>query len=338
MKNVPFTEEKMKASNDTLIEAYYNVGFIYKEYIRNLHKSEEDFEEMLTRFPDNKYKLLVYYDLYLMYAQTGNQERAEYYKNLLLTKYPDTEYALLIKDPDKYRQQQAATRQEILKIYSATLESYKAANYAEVLNDCAQVDSLYPKNSEMPKFAFMEAKAIGHMQGIEAYKNALEKVVIEYPKDTLKFVAQAILDYLNKKKEVAPPPVAPKTDTIPVEYSKDEDSTFFYIIIIDNKQSSKVNPVRNSISDMNSKIYSQNGLTMEDIFLNSNQQMLVIHKFASSSTAKDYYNYVATNPDLLKALPAGSYNAFYISDKNYHTLYKHGKSDEYVKFFNDNLK
>jgi tetratricopeptide (TPR) repeat protein len=339
LKNIPLTDAKMKASNDSMIEAYYNVGDIYKEYLKNNHRGEEDFEEMLTRFPDNKYKLIVYYDLYIMYTQTGNTERADYYKNILLTKYPDTEYALLIRDPDKYKQQQEASREEILKIYTTTLASYKAANYAEVLNDCAQVDSLYPKNPEAPKFAFMEAAAIGHEQGLEAYKNALEKVVIEFPKDTVKVVAQSILDYLNKKKaKDAGAAAAAKTDTIPVEYSKDEDSTYFYIVAIDNKQSSKVNTVRNSITTMNTNIYSENKFTMEDIFLNSNQQMLVVHKFASSKMAKDYFNYILSNPDLLKALPEDSYQCFFISDKNYHTLYKHGKSDEYMKFFNDNLR
>jgi len=335
MKNVPFTDDQMKASNDSLIEAYYNVGFIYQEYIKNYPKAEEDFEEMLTRFPDNKYKLIVYYQLYEMYTQSGNAARADYYKNILLTKYPDTEYALLIKDPEKYRQQQEASRQEILKIYATTLASYDAANYAEVLNNCSQVDSLYPKNPEAPKFAFMEAGAIGHMQGMEAYKNALEKVVIKYPKDTIKIVAQSIIDYLNKESKgtvSAPPP----KDT--VVYSKDQDTVYYYVLAIDNSQSSKVNGVRNGLTDMNTKIYTQANLTMENIFLNKNQQMLVVHKFPTAANAKDYYSYINTSPDLLKALPAATYQAFYISDKNFQILFKHGKTEEYMKFFNDNLK
>ncbi len=339
MKNIPFSEAQMKNSNDTMIEAYYNVGFIYEQYVRNFRKSEADYEAMLLRFPENHYKLIAYYELYKMYTKTGDMARADYYKNILLTKYPETEYAMLIKDPEKYRQQQEANRQEILKIYESTLKSYKEENYAEVLNNCTQVDSLYPKNDEMAKFAFMEAAAIGHAKGIDAYKNALEKVVILYPKDTVKVVAQSILDYLNKKpKQATPPPSSLKPDTIPVEYSKDEDTTYYYILTIDNKQSGKVNIVRNAISDMNTKIYSQNNFTMDDIFLNSNKQMLVIHKFQSASTAKDYCNYINTNPDLLKALPAGSYQSFYISDINFHILFKHGKSDEYVSFFNENLK
>jgi hypothetical protein len=338
MKNIPFTDAQMDASNDTLIEAYYNVGDIYKEYIKNYRKSEADLEEMLTRFPDNKYKLIVYYELYLMYSDKGgNPERAEYYKNILLTKYPETEYALLISNPEKYRQQQEASRQEILRIYTATLNSYKEANYAEVINDCAQVDSLYPKNPEMPKFAFMEAAAIGHAQGLEAYKNALEKVIIKYPKDTIKVVAQSILDYLNKKGKPAPPVSTPKKDSL-VQYSKDQDTLYYYIVAIDNNQSTKVNSVRNSLTDMNTRIYSQNKFTMEDIFLNANKQMLVIHKFPTAASAKDYFNYVATNSDLFKTLAPDSYQCFYISDKNYHTMYKHGKSDEYFQFFKDNLK
>ena len=69
MKKIPFTDAQIKASNDSLIEAYYNVGFMYKEYIRNYPRAEDDYEEMLARFPDNKYKLTVYYDLYRMKTQ-----------------------------------------------------------------------------------------------------------------------------------------------------------------------------------------------------------------------------------------------------------------------------
>lgn len=339
MKNIPLTDAQMKASDDTLIEAYNNVGYIYKEYIKNNNRAESDYEEMLSRYPDNKYKLLIYYNLYLMYTQSGNTAKADYYKNILLTKYPNTEYALLINDPEKYRQQQEASRQQILSLYTATLTSYQAANYAEVLNDCKQADSLYPRNAEMPKFAFLEAGAIGHSEGIEAYKNALEKVIIEYPKDTLKQVAQSILDYLNKEyKKGAAAQAKLKVDTIaPVVYSNDADSTYFYVVVIDNKQSAQMNAVRNSISDMNSKIYTENHLTMEDIFLND-KQMLVVHKFSSAARAKDYFNYVVSNPDLLKALPANSYEGFYISNKNFRILYKHGKSDEYVEFFNNKLR
>lgn len=338
LKNIPFTDAQVKASNDTLIEAYYNVGFIYEQYIKNNQYAEGDYEKMMERFPANKYKLPVYYNLYLMYTQTGNTERADYYKNILLSQYPNTEYALLIKDPEKYRRQQEASRQEILKLYTATLTSYDAANYAEVLNNCQQADSLYPGNPEMSKFAFLEAGAIGHAQGLEAYKNALEKVIIEFPKDTLKTVAQSILDYLNKnaKKEGAK---VKKADSIPpVVYSKDADSAYFYVVVIDNKESSKINTVRNALSDMNTQIYSEHHLTMEDIFLNNERQMLVIQKFSTIAMAKDYFNYIVSNPQLFKALKPNSYQAFYISDKNFKTLYKHGKSDEYYEFFNDNLR
>ena len=338
LKNIPFTDAQMKASNDTLIEAYYNIGYIYKEYLQNNRYAEDDYEKLLSRFPTNKYKLPVYYDLYTMYTKTGNTERADYYKSIILNQYPNTEYAMLIKDPEKYRQQQEANHQEILRLYAATLKSYNASNYAEVLNNCQQADSLYPKDPVMSKFAFLEAGAIGHAQGLEAYKNALEKVIIEYPKDTLKFVAQSILDYLNKnaKKEAIK---TKKVDSVPaIVYSKDLDSNYEYVVVIDNKQSGKINAIRNAISDINTRIYSEHHFTMENIFLNNDRQMLVIHQFSTIAIAKDYFNYIVSSPQVFKPLPDGSYQAFYISDKNFKLLYKHGKSDEYFEFFNDNLR
>ncbi len=57
MKNIPLTDAQLKASDDTLIEAYYDVGFIYKEYIKNYRKGEADFEEMLSRFPEKQIQI-----------------------------------------------------------------------------------------------------------------------------------------------------------------------------------------------------------------------------------------------------------------------------------------
>jgi len=332
LKHLPLTDVAMKKSVDSVIDAYYNAGAIYKEYLHNYRKSSGEFEDMLMRFPENKYKLLVYYELYIIYDKVHNDERRDYYKNLLLTKYPDSQYALLISNPDKYAHQREATHQEILKLYTATMQSYNAENYLQVLNNCQQADSLYQDNEYTPKFAFLKAVAIGSTQGLDAYKNALTRVTIQYPKDSVKQLAQSMLDYLNKK-----PKLTPAIDSNTVTYSKDKDTVYLWILLVDNKESQKMSGITASLADMNTKTFSQDALTSDEIYLNSNQLMVVMKSFNSPDKAKNYYQFLNGNPTMFKTLSPDSYQHFYISQKNFRLLFKHKKADEYMNFFRETL-
>lgn len=327
LKNIPLTDAKMKKSVDSLIDAYYNAGAIYKEYLRNYRKSSAEFEELLSRFPDNKYKLLVYYELYRIYKDMHNDERMNFYKDLLLTKYPTTQYALLIKDPDKYARDRQASKEQITRLYTATLQSYKTENYLQVLNNCQQADSLFPENELTAKFAYLQAMAIGSTQGLDAYKNALTRVTILYPKDSVKFMAQSILNYLNH-----PKPKAVK-DSNSITYVTREDSVYYWVMLVDMKDASKMPDMLAKLTDMNSKTFSQDNLKSEETVLNTNQLMIVMKKFNNLLDVKNYYQFLMVDDDIFKTLTLNTYQLFYISKQNYGLLLDHKKSDEYLNFF-----
>jgi len=331
MKNLPLSDAKMKKSVDSLIDAYYNAGAIYKEYLHNYRKSSAEFEELLSRFPDNKYKLLVYYELYRIYTAMHNDDRANYYKNLLLDKYPDSQYAKLIRDPAKYASDREASKQEIARLYTATVQSYDAQNFLQVLNNCLQADSLFPENELTPKFAYLHAIAIGSTQGIEAYKTALTRVTVMYPKDSVKFLAQSILDYLNRK-----PKAAVAKDTT-VTYSSASDSVYLYVLLVDAKETQKINSIKAHLADMNSKTFSQDNLQSEEIFLNANQLMIVMKTFNSIDKVKNYYQFLNADGDIFSKLTVNSYQVFYTTQANFRIMFNHKKADEYLQFFREKL-
>lgn len=335
LKNVPKTEAQKNALNDSLVEAYYNAGSIYKEYLRNYPRAAGEFEGLLQHYPENKYKLVTYYSLYRTYEKTGNTDRMNYYKNLLLTQYPNTEYAMLISNPEKYRENQKASQAEMLNLYSSALQNYQQGNFANVLNDCRKADTLYPKNPYAPKFAYLEAAGIGYSQGLDAYKNALTKVMLLYPRDSVKLLAQATLALLNKK-GVAPPP-KPVLDTS-IKYTLAKDSMYYFIVLADIKDASKVVKLRVDISEMNDKTYSEDKLKVESLMLDNDHQMVKVGSFTTPVRTKDYYGYASGNATLFKSFDPGSYQTFYISDKNFRIMLQHGKSNEYLQFFNDKLK
>ena len=49
----------MRRSNQMIIEAYYNSGMIYKEELKDYERSNKMFEELNSRFPKNKNRVMV---------------------------------------------------------------------------------------------------------------------------------------------------------------------------------------------------------------------------------------------------------------------------------------
>jgi len=52
-----------KVSNDTIIQAYYNVGFVYVEGLNDYEHAIDAFQTLNNRYPENKFTLPSYYEL-----------------------------------------------------------------------------------------------------------------------------------------------------------------------------------------------------------------------------------------------------------------------------------
>ncbi|MEZ5196962.1 MAG: tetratricopeptide repeat protein [Bacteroidales bacterium] len=87
LQNLPFTEEQLTASNLKIVEALYNLGYIYKDKFDDYPKSIESFETLLEQFPENEHLLQVYYQLFRIYTYQDNLDQAEVYKNLIIEKF-----------------------------------------------------------------------------------------------------------------------------------------------------------------------------------------------------------------------------------------------------------
>jgi hypothetical protein len=65
--------------------------------------------------------------------------------------------------------------------------------------------------------------------------------------------------------------------------------------------------------------------------------MIIVRKFANSKDANDYYIYMGNSADIFKDLSPGSYDAFYISNSNFHLMLNHKSMKEYLEFFRSKL-
>jgi len=341
LKNIPSTPDAIAKSNMKIVEAYYNVGSIYKEQLLNNQKSVEAFEELLQRFPENKYKLTSYYQLYRIYLSMNNQPKSDYYKNILLKDYPESEFAAIIRNPG-IANDIAASRSVVENFYAQTYQFYTSANYVQAYENCMRADSLYSKSNLMPQFSFLKALCIGRMQDITAFENALTQVVVKFPKDPVKEKAQEMLEMIKQQKN--PTTVAtidsaaistPVKETVKFVFK--EDGEYYCLVVVENGKGD-LNKFKTKLSDFNSELFSTADISITSIFLDITHQMVSVKTFEGKDKAMDYFDALDSRKNVVADLEKGSFQIFVISLENYAIFYKDKNIEEYEQFFTQNFK
>ncbi len=338
LKNIPVNSDAVAKSNIKIVEAFYNVGSIYKERLLNNAKSVEAFEELLKRYPDNKYKLECYYQLYRTYMAMNNNTKSDYYKNILLNDFPDTEYAKIIKNPS-YAKDVMASKNQVEKFYAATYQLYSEGNYSACLSNCLLADTSYSKSNLMPQFDFVKALCIGRTQDINSFAAALTQVVIKYPKAAVREKAQEMLDLIKKQKYPEKTIASVSKDSLQPKpkFIFKEDGEYYWLVTVANGKGD-INKFKAKLSDADEESFGTDELTISSVFLDAAHQLISVKTFDGKGKAMDYYNFFKDNKYMFSDLEPGSYQSFIISSENYTTFYKDKNIEEYKQFFTQNFK
>lgn len=338
---IPTDPEKIKQSNDRVLEAYYNAGLIYKEQLHNNPAAAEDFEQMMKRFPDNKYKLPAYYNLYRTYLSMKDTAKADVYKNILLNDYPDSEYAKLILNPNYYQENLKKTA--ILQVfYENTFRAFKNGQYQDVIERKANADSLFPPNALSPKFAFLEAMAIGKTRPLPEFEASLKKVISRYPKDTVSTRAQEILDLMGKiasgqymdSTQNMPQTPEPKPEAPVIPFTFAPDTVHYFILVFPNGTIDG-NDLKAKISDYNSQFYAINNLQVTSAFIGTDKQFIMVRSFENKNSSMGYLEGITDNSDVFGDIDIGTINTFLITPDNMILLAQTRNTFAYEEFFLD---
>jgi len=329
-KSLPLTVEQLKKSEDRIIEAYYNAGLIYKEQLQNNIKSVENYEELLKRYPENKYKLPVYYQLYRLYTAINNSNKAEYYKNILLTKHAETEYAKIIQNPE-YVKQTMASKNKIEDFYEETYDLYLRERYQEVITKAENAQSQFPKNFLMPKFDMLKALSIGKTRSKPEFQAALQGVIAKYPADPVKIQAELILQAMTNQASGLTDTV--KTEEKIFEYNPDDE----HFVAIFFPVTHDANSLKIKISDFNAGFFSTLPLEIANIIFNDNQSIITIKGFDSKNKAMDYYNAIKDDQTVFGSGPVKR-TIVAITQSNFNKLFEKKNLDVYKAFFVKNYQ
>jgi len=205
LKNLPFTEDQLTASNSKIAEALYNAGLIYREEMENDRLALKTFQELETRFPESPFLENSYYITYLMLKQQKKDAEANSIRNKEIALFPESMLAKRLGDP-LFIEKLMEMYQVQDTMYAKTYQHYLQHNTDSIFNIGKYVEKNYPVSALIPRFNFLQAMESARTGKPNDFHEMLLSITKNYPKSDLIPTINQMLAYWDEGRR----PVASK--------------------------------------------------------------------------------------------------------------------------------
>lgn len=201
LKQIPKTPEEKQTAHEVIQEGLFNMGVILKDKLEDYNAAATEFDKLLVSYPDNIYRIDVYYNLYLMFMRQNKTTLAERYRNLIISEFPNSGYGVAMRDRNYFENlKEMNNRQEQLyaDAYAAYLDNDNVAvhgAYEKMMRD-------FPLSKIMPKFMFLHALAYVTENQPDKFNETLKELLERYPETDITPLATSYLKQMAKGRQL----------------------------------------------------------------------------------------------------------------------------------------
>lgn len=338
LKGLPFTGEQVKASDEKIRKAYFELGRLYHDGLDDLAESRIAFETLNDRFPEHENLLRSWYYLFKIYEELGDKERQAHYKNLIINRFPDSDYAKVLQDPE-YHLKQKQEEDKVAQFYEDTYQAYESGQYYMVIAKSELALATYGDTVQLaPKFEFLRAMSVGRVDVLDSLVSSLKNIIMKYPDSEIKTLASGILvkiiaDHPEFADENFGAPGVEPVKKSP--YNFRSGSMHMFMIIVESKFV-RLNPLKVKISDYNQKYYSLENLSVNSVVLDKDHYLVTVGNFNNADKALKYFDAITRSEYVYSDLNPDHYQNFVISTENYPVFFKDKQIETYLEFYEKN--
>lgn len=344
LAQIPETEDQKATAHEIIQEGLYNMGVILKDKMEDNPAALSEFSRLLTDYPDNVYRLDVYFNIYLMYARENRPELAEKYRQLILTEFPDSPYGMALRDPNYIENLRNMDKRQ-QELYEATYEAYLENRNSDVHKAYEEMNEKYPLSKILPKFMFLHALAYVTEKKPDEFNATLKSLLERYPDTDLTPVANAWIKGMAQGRQLqngeanmrgmiwdlrlGNDSTAVAEGEAAFELRPDDRQLLVMTFATDEVSS---NELLYEIARHNFKSFVVKDFDLEQLNF-GRLGMIVIRDFDSLNELNHYRSVMNSSSDF--RLPPGV-RPVVISDDNFQILINEGRSfDEYFRFLQE---
>jgi tetratricopeptide (TPR) repeat protein len=200
LANVPLTQPMMDTSNAKVSRSLFQLGKNYQNLLEDYSAAIDAYQQSLKRFPDSLHHGELYMNLSYCYQKIGNQQMADYYKNLLLKNFAGSNYVQYLLHPEIFNspEKDTAAAHRYDRIYNLYIEG----NFAEANKEKNAADSLYGQSYWNPQLLYIQSVYYIQKRQDSAAMNVLHQIVNQYPNSPMREKATTMIDVLSKRDSI----------------------------------------------------------------------------------------------------------------------------------------
>ncbi|MCR6719832.1 MAG: hypothetical protein NVV59_05935 [Chitinophagaceae bacterium] len=197
---IPLTEEKLKLSNDSVMNAMFTLGITFVQELDDCKTGIDTLVALQQRFPEHPQMDQILFNLYYCYQKNGENTRAAAVKKMMNDTYSHSNYTAIVttgKDPQGKSRQDEATR-----TYEGIYDMFIEGRFEEALQAKKNADSVYGSNYWTPQLLYIEA--VYHIKQREdnTAKQVLTNIINQFTGQPLADKAITMLDVLERRAEI----------------------------------------------------------------------------------------------------------------------------------------
>ncbi len=333
MQDLPLTDSAMAASHDKIKKSLYNAAQIYKDDLSEYLLAAELYQDQAKRYPKDEATAQSLYQLFILYKQIGENEKANMVKARLINDFPGNIYTQIVNNPEFVKQLQDKENQ-INEEYNKAYLAYQGGDYQQALDISANMLANNPKHKIAIKFIFVKYLAEGKIYGLDSLRRGLNYIVSNYGKTEEAVFAKSIIAQLDQTK----PEIKKKEEIAQARavYAKPEKDEKHLVIYIANDKKTNVNQLVFNTINYNLDNFVRANLSVKAEQTSQNKQMVVIREFANMQEAINYYSAITRDKVILMKDVTKEVDPVVISEKNYNIFKQDGNDSAYREFFNEN--
>ena len=342
LSQIPSTPEQIQTCNDVIQEGLYNMGLILKDKLEDFGAARKEFMRLEDRYPDNIYRLDVYYNMYLMAVRQDNAADAARWRDKILSDFPDSPYGQAMRDPnyfDNLRRMNLIQEENYEKAYQAYLDN----DNSEVHALTAEMEKDYPLSKILPKFVFIDALSYLTENDNDKFRDRLTELVQKWPDTDMTDMAGGILRNLKAGRvphagmtnsrgmiwsmRLSNDTTALAADGQPANFERDPNSPQ-YLVLVFPRDSVNANQLLYDVARFNFSSFVVRDFDLEPMSF-GNVGLLIVKGFENLRQLEHYRSVMDASQ---YRIPEGV-RPVMISKRNFELLLTEGRSfEEYFRF------
>ncbi len=330
LRQIPLTDSLMAVSHEKRQEGLFESALIFESDLKDYSRAIDNLETLVRDYPDSKYLLSAFYNLYKLYKKTGDQAKASKYKAMIIGRFPESEEARVLQDPNYFKKiNEQKMREE--RLYEQVYGLFNEGQYARVIT---MTDSILRRGTDeelRDKYMFMRAIAVGKTTDPKGMKEALQMVADSATDKEIAGKAQQLITLLKEEHPVLKKEELEKVARVNFKFHPEKDQ---FLVLLLPKGKVDINQLKFEIINFNTDQYPQ-----KDFNVTVNKEALtdfdlvIVKPLGTFKQAKDYEVAFNTYPDLLNMMMKNGIKAYLFTKDNFDEFLRNKSPEAYRIFY-----